>query len=245
MYGLSGLYGSNLFSYNSYSTSAYRKLLQSQYGSNRTSRVTRDQQNSRTRGTQTSKNVASPYSDVIKNSQALSSDANKLSAVGKDAAFTKKITVDEYGKRVQSYDKDKIYNAVKGFVNDYNKVIDSALYSGNQSLQASASSMGNTTRIMSRSLNDVGISMGRDGKLSIDEETFKNSNMDKVKQLFNGSGSYAKTVGNAAARIESTANYQSNRASTGCGYYGSNGRYGSSFSDYFNYAQMSMFNSLF
>lgn len=79
MYGLSGLYGSNLFSYNSFSTSAYRKLLQSQYGSNRTSRVTRDQQNSRTRGTQTSKSIASPYSDVIKNSQALSSDANKQS----------------------------------------------------------------------------------------------------------------------------------------------------------------------
>ncbi len=252
MYGISGLFGTNSFSYGSYRMSSYRRLMQSQYTKNQSVRMNSYQQSRTSRNTSV---TASSYRDVIKSTESLVSDATKLSSTGKGNVFGKIVTRDEKGRKVENYDVEKIYNTVKDFVRDYNKVVDDAMESGSQPIKGSVSNMALTTRIMSGNLSQIGINLGSDGKLTLDESQFKNSDMNQVKNLFNGSDSYGAMVGTASSRISGMAAYQSRQNQTGYRYYGRDGlsasslygsslsSYRNSFSNYMNY--YSMFDNLF
>ena len=107
-----------------------------------------------------------------------------------------------------------------------------------------ASNLATTTKIVKGSLNDVGIDVDSEGKLSINEKVFKNSDMRQVKRLFNGSSSYGGSVLSSASRINRIS-AQSSSIGNGYGYYnslgslmGSSGR--SSYGNYSNY--YSLFN---
>jgi len=64
----------------------------------------------------------------------------------------------------------------------------------------------NSTASNGELLADVGIRIGADNKLSIDEETFKNADMNKVKTLFNGSSSLGGKIQSAASNIYMNVN---------------------------------------
>ena len=84
-------------------------------------------------------------------------------------------------------------------------------------------------------LSKVGITIGSDSSLSMDESTFKKSDMSVAKSLFNGTGSYAYTVATKSAMANSYADMAAKQANT----YNKYGRYGSA------YTQGSLYNSYF
>jgi hypothetical protein len=53
------------------------------------------------------------------------------------------------------------------------------------------------------------VTIGTDGKLSVDEETFKKADMTVAKSLFNSTGSYAYQIGTKASMINSAVVTQS------------------------------------
>ena len=74
----------------------------------------------------------------------------------------------------------------------------------------------------SKDLEDIGISVdSKTGILSFDSEKFNNADMDKVKKLFNGTGSYAYSVATRASLIDSYAQSEATKSNT----YGKNGKY--------------------
>lgn len=105
----------------------------------------------------------------------------------------------------QDYDYDTILKAVKQFTEDYNSVLDQAADSDSTAILREASSMVSTSNAMSRLLDEVGISIGTDNKLSINEEKFKSAKITTLNTLFAGTNSYAgrmgRRAGNIAARI--------------------------------------------
>jgi flagellar capping protein FliD len=77
------------------------------------------------------------------------------------------------------------------------------------------------------SLSEIGISVNsKSGTLSIDEETFKSADMDKVKSLFNGTGSYAYGVATQSSMIDSYAQSEASKSNT----YTSSGTYSDTYS---------------
>ena len=72
-------------------------------------------------------------------------------------------------------------------------------------------------------LAKVGITVGEDNSLSVDEKKFKSADMTTVKSLFNGNQSYAYRVSAQASLIDFAAESESAKANT----YTSAGSYGS------------------
>jgi flagellar capping protein FliD len=126
-----------------------------------------------------------------------------------------------------NYDTDKIYEKASDFVENYNSVISSAGKSSTSTITNSLSSMKSLTKTNSDALSEIGISVNsKSGTLSIDEETFKNADMDKVKSLFNGTGSYAYGVATQSSMIDSYAQYEASKSNT----YTSSGSYSDTYS---------------
>ena len=106
---------------------------------------------------------------------------------------------------------EALVKAVKEFADAYNKTIDAAAGSETKAVLRTGGWMDNMSRKNRRLLNEVGITIGSDGKLSVDEDELKKANVTTLKSLFKGVDSYASKVSakamaisNSAARTEST-----------------------------------------
>jgi len=119
---------------------------------------------------------------------------------------------------VEDYDWENITKAVKSFVEDYNSVIEHAGDSNVKSVLKNAVWMTGMTEANERLLSKVGITVGKDNKLELDEEAFKKADMSTLKTLFTGHNSFAD-------RVATKANSISNAAAGSIGTYKSNGTY--------------------
>lgn len=162
--------------------------------------------------------------DAAKN---LKSSAAKLLETGEDSLFNKKKVTGEDGKETEEYDTDAIYSAVSDFVKNYNSAVEALGNSGTGSVLDSGNRMVSLTGAMSKNLAKVGITVGLNNKLSINEDTFKKSDMNNVKTLFNGTGSYAYNISSSASSIANSASSQLSRLNGGL--YTDTGAYGSSY----------------
>ena len=135
-----------------------------------------------------------------------------------------------------SYDTDKIYKAVKSFADDYNSMLDTAGKSSTNRISRSVSSMKNETSYNEKPLKEIGITVDeKTGRLSVDETTFKGADTEKIKNLFNGTGSYAYSVATKAAMTESYAKSEAAKSNT----YTKNGTYN------YNYNSGNIFTDMF
>ena len=160
-----------------------------------------------------------------KESKEIVTSAGNLLNRGKNSLF-----YDE-----KSYDSDAAYKAVNEFVTNYNETVDAAEKAGNANIKTVSDSMVRMTGNMRGSLAKVGVTVGQDGKLSINETDFKNADLKNVRTTFGSNSSYAKMIMSSASRIESASEQQS---MINTGIYGRQGLYnnlfaGSSFSGWF------------
>lgn len=127
---------------------------------------------------------------------ALQSSIRKLGALKDDADDTAK------------------YEAVSSFVKNYNSVVDTAAVTADKSISNRLDSIRSATSANEKELNSLGISIGKDGKLSIDKDTFNATDKSGIQNLFAERRSYAAEVNVSAAMIQSTAGYDAARANT-------------------------------
>ena len=223
-----GIY-SRLSEYNNSRSGAYYKVVKAYYAKQSGTDTKTDTKNST--GTTSKKTEAEQaYSGVQSSAKALISSADKLIATGKNSLFELKDieTKDENGQEItkKGYDTDAIYNAVKGFVDNYNTLMSAASSSGSSTIQNQATSMANNTKAYEKLLSKVGITIGANHKLSIDQATFKAADMTTVKTLFNGNASFAYSASSKASLISFSANSEANKKSM----YTNNGTYNNAYS---------------
>ena len=223
-----GIY-SLLSEYNNIRSGAYYQVVKAYYAKQSGTDTKTDTKNST--GTTSKKTEAEQaYSGVQSSAKALISSADKLIATGKNSLFELKDieTKDENGQEItkKGYDTDAIYNAVKGFVDNYNTLMSAASSSGSSTIQNQATSMANNTKAYEKLLSKVGITIGANHKLSIDQATFKAADMTTVKTLFNGNASFAYSASSKASLISFSANSEANKKSM----YTNNGTYNNAYS---------------
>ena len=131
-------------------------------------------------------------------------------------------------------DTDKIAKAVSSFVKNYNSLVSSTADSSSRYVLNSASNMVNYTRANADLLKKIGISVGSDNKLTVDEDKLKASDMAVVKSVFKDSGSFGQTISAKASTIYGNAVSQLSELSTKNSYT-SNGLY--SYSSGYTYNQ--------
>lgn len=216
----SGLFGINLSEYASIRSGSYGKLMRSYFSMDSTKGTSKSDDSTKN----TIEDLATTTStskDSTKTLAAIESDAKELTDSAK-ALYTrsnnKVFTKDSGG----SYDTDKIYKAVKRFADDYNSMLDTAGKSSTNRISRSVSSMKNETSYNEKPLKEIGITVDeKTGRLSVDETTFKSADTEKIKNLFNGTGSYAYSVATKAAMTESYAKSEAAKSNT----YTKNGTY--------------------
>lgn len=213
--GSSDILGINYSDYASIRNGSYRQLLNAYYKSDASDAV------KSSLSTSTSKDDSKTLASIKSAASDMKESAAALVTSGSKSVFKKVTTTDDKGVKKTDYDTDAIYKAVSSFVEDYNALVDAVDKSDTTRILRAGLSMVKNTSANSNLLSQIGITVGTDSKLTVDEEAFKKANMEKVKSLFQGSGSYGYQVQTQAALIESHAKIEASKANT----YASNGMY--------------------
>ena len=192
--------GINLSDYSLIKRGGYKKLMKSYY----------DEQSGKT----THKN------NVTTNKKEQAIDKTGLTQMKKESEGLKSaveaFNKDDLWKQTNGeYDMEKITGAVKSFVNEYNDVINQSSKVNSKEISQTMRYMSSMTNTMSKALSKIGVAVGVDGKLSINEDTLKKANVTSIKSMFAGAGSYgaqieAKASEVSRATIMNSSMYSSN-----------------------------------
>lgn len=144
---------------------------------------------------------------------ALKADGKKLAS---DELYAR--MKDEDGNETDKYDVAKIFAAAKSFVGNYNRMFDTAESSTNSGVLANLSYIREKTARNADALKEFGIDVDQKGRMKINEDTFKNSDMSEVQKFFKDYGSsiatnaslvdyYLTTQANVASGYTATGEY--------------------------------------
>lgn len=231
----SGLFGINVSDYNLIRSGSYLKLMKAYYGNSdiASSLSSMTQTNSITGTTSTAKDDAKTLARVEGAAESLKTAADDLLTKGTNSVFNKVSKTDEEGNTTQEYDTDAIYKKVSAFVDSYNTMLTRGDESNTSGVVRSVSSMIRATASNEKALEKIGITIGEDYQLSIDEETFKKADMNTVKSMFNSTGSYGYQISSQASMANFYAENEAAKANT----YTSSGLYT------YNYSTGQIYNS--
>lgn len=200
LFGSNGLFGSSttsiLSEWASIRNGSYKKLMKAYYAKQKS--TAESDSSSKNKDKVTEKTLTATESSA----QNLKKAADELMATGSQSVFKKVTSKDEDGKTVQDYDTNKIYKAVKKFVENYNDVIENTNKTINSGVSNNRKSMIMATSSNAGILSDMGITVKSDNTLEIDEEEFKKADMSKVESMFNGRNSYGYQVSLRASLID-------------------------------------------
>jgi len=215
----------NLSEYHSIKSGAYGKALKTYYAQQTEDSSSVDKTDKEDNKKTKENTAVEKLAEVTSNASTLAESAEKLIKRGSDSLFRKKeMTItneDGTTSKAEDYDVDAIYNAVSDFTKKYNSFLTSMNNSGSEKVLAEVDDVTNLVEDNESSLNNIGITIGEDNKLSVSEKTFKASDMDDVKKLFNGNTSFTYVVSTKASMVGTTANSEANVMKN----YNSNGGY--------------------
>ena len=198
----SDILGINYSDWATIRSGSYFKLLNAYYGKGGQVSASDDTTSS---STSTSKDSTRTLAVIESDAKSVEKSVAALQETGDKSLFNEVTKTDENGNKTTGYDTDAIYKAVKNFTDSYNSLIDEVGNSNTKSILRAGASMVNVTEANRKSLSDIGISIGADNKLTIDEEKFKKTDMSKVKAMFADSSYYGTEVKRQAGRAESYA----------------------------------------
>ena len=130
----------------------------------------------------------------------LKKDANELKA-STEALASEDLWKTKDGKS----DMDKITGAVKDFVNDYNKVIEQSSKVSSKEVSQDVKFMTGMTGTFTKILQKAGVTVGTDGKMSVNEEALNKADTATIKSLFAGAGTYGSQIADKANSISKDA----------------------------------------
>lgn len=168
---------SSLGDYSLIQSGAYKKLLNAYY--------TKKSNDAETAATKAEKvKLSTANSDA----NALHSSVNKLMETG-----------------ITEENRESIKTSLKDVIEKYNSLIDSASEVDDTSVLRQALWMTQGTSALTKSLTDIGVTIGEGNKLVIDEEKFDKSDLSTMKTLFVGKDSFMGKLSSRTGLIASAA----------------------------------------
>ena len=202
MSGVNNIFGSlsgssagiNLGDYASIKNGSYKKLLKAYY---------KEQDN------KTSKVDSKDAKTEKKQNEQMSSTASDLNTAARKLMDSKLLAekTDEQGNK--TIDRDNLVKNMKSFVESYNNTLDEAVKSDNNSVLRSAVWTTNMMKKNSGILEDAGIKIGEDNKLTLDEDKLRKADTSVLNTLTQG---HSSLIGRVAQKASSIATSASNAA---------------------------------
>lgn len=216
---MSGLFGNTtnfLGDYSMIKSGTYKKLLTAYYkttDANKKTDGTDEEDDTKKTG-----DSAGKLLNVKSDSESLKEavDALRSSALYKPVDKDKdgKGDKDENGNYI--YDTEKIQENLKKFVEAYNSYLDSAGAVDNKGILSKTLRVVKQTSSNKNLLKDVGITIGKDNKLTFDEDKFKEAKtkITTLSSMFEGIGSYGYGL---TTKVSETANLANSAANSNRG----------------------------
>ena len=113
------------------------------------------------------------------------------------------------------HNMDAIYAGVQDFVKSYNTLKNTVVSDGDSKAVQKELDVVSTTKALSRSLSNIGITVNSDNSLSVNAEKLKKADLADIKAIFNGKGSYADNVRQNADQIKSNVTTNTGAAFSG------------------------------
>jgi hypothetical protein len=98
-------------------------------------------------------------------------------------------------------DREKAFEAASSFVDSFNELYSSTKGSGNSTVSNKSEFIAKMTSAYSNKLKDVGITVGNDGKLSIDKDTFNSADTGDLDKIFGKKDSFASFMSSQASAV--------------------------------------------
>jgi hypothetical protein len=149
-------------------------------------------------------------SNTTKKNETADVDKTGLTQIKKDADQLKTsaeaLSKDDLWKKTDGkLDTDKITSAVKDFANNYNKVIEQSSKVSSKEIAQDVKGMTGMTATFSKVLDKIGIKVGDDGKMTVDEEALKKADTATINSLFKGNATYGSQIADKANSINRDA----------------------------------------
>lgn len=210
--------GSSILSdYGLIRSGAYKKLMNAYYGKNKT--TSDSSSSSSVEETDEQKQEKLNLKSVKTAAQDLKSAAQSL----KSGKVFEPVKNEETG--AEEIDREAIKKQITAFTDSYNKTIEAAGNADTKSVLRKTVWMVNDVKASSKLLEDVGITIGEDNKLSIDEEKLGKAQISTLKTLFSGYGSLAGKVMTKASELGSLSDAAMNQVTKSASSYTSKGDY--------------------
>ena len=218
----SGLLGE----YNQIRNGTYGRLLKAYYskynadGSAKTSNADTVKNTNKEKTSSDTVDSAKELNTVADAATLLQTAAIKLAAVkeGSASLYAKKTIVDTNEDGTTStrtdYDYDTLVNSVKSLVSAYNDTLDSVGTVASSSVQQKTEWVMDVTTQYKDTLSEIGISVDEDGRLALNEETFRGTDMLKIQDALEGTDSFTGVLARKASNLAGTAELQATRAAS-------------------------------
>lgn len=175
-------------------------------------------------------NTSTAYQTTQKAAANVRTQAEKLTSTDDQSLWS---------KAEKSGNKQEILKTVNEFVNHYNDMIGGMQKNGGSLNNIYRAQLNRTATANQSILKDIGISTKRDGTLVVDQNKLKGADVDKLKEAFGGSASFAGGAAVKSIYVEANAvsgmSQQSNAAYTGYNSLGSFYNYGTAGASLGNY----------
>lgn len=205
---------------------AYKKLLKSYYATVKDSDSnSNNKSSSSTSSSKMTTAQASAAKDSAGSLKTVETDASalvsSLKELGNRSLYKNK--TDDSGNKILGekgeavYDTEKISSAVKKYVESYNSFIESSGKLNSTSILSKTLDVISNTRKNAGLLSDIGITIGDDNKLKLDETKLGKAKTTTINSLFAGSGSYGSTVysrASASGRLANSTAYANTHGSS-------------------------------
>ena len=140
-------------------------------------------------------------------------------------------SVSEMSKVMSGSDREKMYDAAKNFVDSYNDLYAAVSNSRSSFFSGRTSVMANTAKAYSGTLEKAGVTVGKDGSLSLDKEKFMSADDKAISSAFGRNSTFTGAAVSQAVNVSRYAESGNNSVFSGYNSYG-----GYSKNDLFGYA---------
>lgn len=178
----------NFSDYASLRNGSYKKLLKAHYAEEKKASASNQTETVKKKDSKVDNNNTE-LAQLKKESDSLKSAAEELKKE------------DLWKQTDGKYDMDKIADAVKTFAGEYNDTLTNAAKVNPKAIATDVKYMKSMTATMSNALSKVGITIGIDGKMSVNEDKLKDANERSLKSLFSGESSYGAQIAKKASEI--------------------------------------------
>jgi len=217
----SGLIGE----YNQIRNGTYGRLLKAYYkkfnadGTEKSS-TSKDKDTNKVKTSSDTVDTAKELNAAADSATALQNAAMKLATVktGSSSLYEKKTIVDTNEDGTTStrsdYDYDTLVKTVKSFVSAYNDTLESVGGIETASVQQKTKWMTDVTNQYKDDFAKVGITVDKDGRLALDEEVFRGTEMTELQDFFEGTDSVLGKLARKASNLAGAAELQATRAAS-------------------------------